>query len=141
MSFFYESTNLIHWRQLSLFRGSTTDHVGTWECPDLFPLKAENAGACKWVLVISINDGSPAGGTGMKYFIGEFDGTSFRPDEEGKEGNWLDYGKDFYAGVSWNNISNGRRIMIAWADNWQYRDALPDLSLLRDRCLPLENYI
>jgi beta-fructosidases (levanase/invertase) len=122
---FYESTNLIHWRQLSLFRGSTTDHVGTWECPDLFPLKAENAGACKWVLVISINDGSPAGGTGMKYFIGEFDGTSFRPDEEGKEGNWLDYGKDFYAGVSWNNISNGRRIMIAWADNWQYRDALP----------------
>jgi len=61
----------------------------------------------------------------MKYFIGEFDGISFRPDGEKQEGHWLDYGKDFYAGVSWNNLPDDRRLMIAWADNWQYRDFLP----------------
>ena len=37
----------------------------------------------------------------------------------------MDYGKDFYAGVSWNNLPDDRRLMIAWADNWQYRDFLP----------------
>ena len=31
----------------------------------------------KWVLTVSINDGSPAGGTGMQYFVGEFDGQKF----------------------------------------------------------------
>ena len=121
----YESKDLIHWKQISSFSGTDSDHVGTWECPDLFPLRVQDSEETKWILIISINNGSPAGGTGMKYFIGEFDGISFRPDGEKQEGHWLDYGKDFYAGVSWNNLPDYRRLMIAWADNWQYRDFLP----------------
>ena len=31
----------------------------------------------KWVLTVSVNDGSPAGGTGMQYFVGEFAGQKF----------------------------------------------------------------
>ena len=90
----YESKDLIHWKQISSFSGTDSDHVGTWECPDLFPLRVQDSEETKWILIISINNGSPAGGTGMKYFIGEFDGISFRPDGEKQEGHWLDYGKD-----------------------------------------------
>src|SRR4030095_1871211 len=34
--------------------------------------------------------------------------------------HWLDYGRDFYTGVTFNNVPDGRRIMIAWMNNWQY---------------------
>lgn len=34
----------------------------------------------KWVLTVSVNDGSPAGGTGMQYFVGEFAGQKFIAD-------------------------------------------------------------
>lgn len=120
----YESRDLIHWNLLSSFSGNDEARCGTWECPDLFPVKADD-GKEKWVLTVSINDGSPAGGTGMQYFTGSFDGTAFKPDAEQPNGRWMDYGKDFYAGVTWNHVPNGRRLMIAWADNWQYRDYLP----------------
>ena len=72
-----------------------------------------------------LNDGSPAGGTGMQYFVGEFDGQKFIADSNQEKGLWIDYGKDFYAGVTWNHVPKDRRLMIAWADNWQYRDYLP----------------
>ena len=79
----------------------------------------------KWVLTVSVNDGSPAGGTGMQYFVGEFNGQKFIADSNQEKGLWIDYGKDFYAGVTWNHVPKDRRLMIAWADNWQYRDYLP----------------
>ena len=101
----YESKDLIHWNQISSFKGNQESHTGVWECPDLFPMIVETTEEKKWVLTVSVNDGSPAGGTGMQYFV--------------------DYGKDFYAGVTWNHVPKDRRLMIAWADNWQYRDYLP----------------
>jgi levanase len=39
--------------------------------------------------------------------------------------HWLDYGKDFYAGVTFNNVPGGKRIMIAWMNNWQYAGSIP----------------
>jgi fructan beta-fructosidase len=35
---------------------------------------------------------------------------------------WFDYGKDYYAAVSWSDIpkSDGRRLWIGWMNNWQY---------------------
>lgn len=121
----YDSKDLIHWNYLSFFCGNVESHTGVWECPDLFPMQEETGGAEKWVLTVSINDGSPAGGTGMQYFVGTFDGKEFRSAKENPCGKWVDYGKDFYAGVTWNDAPDGRRLMIAWADNWQYRDFLP----------------
>ena len=67
----------------------------------------------KWVLTVSVNDGSPAGGTGMQYFVGEFAGQKFIVDSKQEKGLWIDYGKDFYAGVTWNHVPKDRRLMIA----------------------------
>jgi fructan beta-fructosidase len=40
---------------------------------------------------------------------------------------WADYGKDFYASTSFNDIpaSDGRRIWIGWFSNWQYAKGEP----------------
>src|SRR4051794_29397924 len=39
--------------------------------------------------------------------------------------SWLDYGKDYYAAVSWNDAPGGKRIMIGWMNNWLYAGATP----------------
>jgi levanase len=39
--------------------------------------------------------------------------------------HWLDYGADFYAASTWNDAPGGRRIMIAWMNNWNYGQAIP----------------
>lgn len=62
----------------------------------------------KWVMLVSINPGAPNGGSGTQYFIGHFDGQQFRP--ENKDNLWIDYGKDNYAGVTWSNVNDGRRL-------------------------------
>ena len=125
---FYQSENLLTWRYSGEFGGGEGSPAGVWECPDLFCLPvAEKPDESRWVLVVSVNDGAPAGGTGMQYFIGRFDGSRFENENSPETALWLDYGQDFYAGVTWNGIpgADGRRLMIAWADNWRYRDALP----------------
>ena len=125
---FYQSENLLTWRYSGEFGGGEGSPAGVWECPDLFCLPvAEKPDESRWVLAVSVNDGAPAGGTGMQYFIGRFDGSRFENENSPETALWLDYGQDFYAGVTWNGIpgADGRRLMIAWADNWRYRDALP----------------
>ena len=77
---FYASPNLKDWTHLSDFgpAGSTT---GIWECPDLFPVRIENRrGVQKWVLIVNVGTGAPAGGSGCQYFVGEFDGKQFTLD-------------------------------------------------------------
>ncbi|MEU6912351.1 GH32 C-terminal domain-containing protein [Streptomyces olindensis] len=39
--------------------------------------------------------------------------------------DWADYGKDYYAAVSWENAPGGRRYMIGWMNNWDYGGAIP----------------
>ena len=56
-------------------------HGGVWECPDLFPI-VNNEGEEKWVLLLSINPGGPQGGSATQYFVGSFDGLTFKPDDE-----------------------------------------------------------
>ncbi|MEU5282256.1 GH32 C-terminal domain-containing protein [Streptomyces asoensis] len=38
---------------------------------------------------------------------------------------WADYGKDYYAAVSWENAPGGKRYMIGWMSNWDYAGAVP----------------
>jgi sucrose-6-phosphate hydrolase SacC (GH32 family) len=78
---FYSSPDLKQWTHLSDFgpAGSTT---GIWECPDLFPLRAGGRrGVEKWVLVVNVGSGAPAGGSGCQYFVGDFDGKNFTLDQ------------------------------------------------------------
>jgi len=40
---------------------------------------------------------------------------------------WADYGRDFYAAVSWSDIpkTDGRRLWIGWMSNWEYANDVP----------------
>ncbi|WP_181148000.1 glycoside hydrolase family 32 protein [Arthrobacter sp. MYb213] len=132
---FYRSENLIDWTELSSF-GPQAATGGIWECPDLFQLPISGTEELKWVLIVSLNPGGVAGGSGTQYFVGEFDGTTFTPDQNHdawdsfaydslSQGDWLDWGRDFYAGVSFHGMSVHRQILIAWMSNWDYARELP----------------
>lgn len=73
----YRSDDLKTWTHLSDF-GPANATGGIWECPDLFPLAVDgDPSNVKWVMVVNLNPGSVAGGSGGQYFVGEFDGTTF----------------------------------------------------------------
>jgi len=120
----YSSTNLKNWTFSSNF-GTIGNTTQAWECPDLFPLTVEGSTAKKWVLTVS-GGGSQYGFGGMQYFIGSFDGNKFTADNDNYP-LYVDYGKDFYAGVTFNGVpaADGRRVMIGWANNWAYAGAIP----------------
>ncbi|WP_060904483.1 GH32 C-terminal domain-containing protein [Streptomyces scabiei] len=39
--------------------------------------------------------------------------------------DWADYGKDYYAAVSWEDAPDGKRYMVGWMNNWDYSGAVP----------------
>src|SRR5437773_1097059 len=119
---FYGSADLKSWSPLSDF-GPAGSTKGQWECPDLFELPVEGDPARRrWVLDVDVNPGAPQGGSADQYFVGSFDGTTFRNDNPETQVLWADHGKDFYASLSWSNLppSDPRRIWIGWMSNWQY---------------------
>lgn len=74
---FYSSPNLKHWTHLSDF-GPDGATGGVWEAPDLFPMPDPNhPSKQKWVLIVNLNPGGIAGGSGVQYFIGNFNGKTF----------------------------------------------------------------
>ena len=76
----YRSANLTSWTHLSDF-GPAGAVGGVWECPDLFPLAINgDPRNVKWVMVVNLNPGGIAGGSGGQYFVGDFDGTTFTSD-------------------------------------------------------------
>ncbi|MGX9349246.1 GH32 C-terminal domain-containing protein [Microbacterium sp. KNMS] len=139
---FYTSPDLLTWTAASHF-GPAHAVGGVWECPDLFPLAVDGTDETRWVLVVSLNPGGIAGGSGTQYFIGNFDGAEFVAErvvesDELADYDWIDYGHDYYAAVSFANVPNGRRLMIGWASNWLYANETPTspwrsaMSLVRD---------
>ncbi len=125
---FFSSPDLKTWTKLSEFGPAGANGAPNWECPNLFQLPVANqAGQEKWVLELGIGDNGPAGGSATQYFVGEFDGTKFVDVNPLNQTLWVDYGSDFYAAQTWSNIpkADGRRIAIAWMDNWKYADKLP----------------
>ncbi len=125
----YRSSDLKTWHHKSDF-GPVGARAGSWECPDLFelPVVNDSAGGSRWVLLVSVSDKGPGGGSGMQYFVGDFDGEKFVADPlPDNQPLWVDRGADFYAGVTWNDLpkADKRRIMIAWASDWRYASAVP----------------
>lgn len=133
----YSSINLLDWNLESEIGKSIGAHGGVWECPDLFSMKDED-GNEKWIMLISINPGAPQGGSGTQYLIGEFDGKTFKPDDEIIR--WIDYGADNYAGVTFSDIpkEDGRRIFIGWMSNWDYAQKVPTFSWRSAMTIPRE---
>lgn len=122
---FFRSTNLLDWTFASSWGAGHGSHGGVWECPDLFELPVEGTTESRWVVSVSVASGAPAGGSGMQYFVGDFDGFRFTNDNHPSTILWQSWGKDYYAGLTWTGAPDQRRVMIAWADNWVYRDAIP----------------
>ena len=131
---FYKSEDLINWKYLSDF-GPAAAIGGVWECPDLFPLTLDNEEV--WVLIVSLNPGGLYG-SGTQYFIGDFDGTTFTPRYSTDEPRWIDFGKDNYAGITFNNEPNGKRIYIGWLANWSDIKDHPDTSWTTQMTIPRE---
>lgn len=113
---FYSSIDLKQWTALSEF-GKVGATGGQWECPDFFPLSLD--GEEVWVLIVSLSPGGIKNTSGTQYFIGDFDGKTFSPRYSTTEPRWLDYGSHNYAGVTFNNEPNNKRIFMGWLSSWQ----------------------
>ena len=61
----------------------------------------------RWVLAVAIGDCAPAGGSGIQYFVGDFDGQHFTNENDKDTELWADFGADFYAPQTWNNAPDG----------------------------------
>ena len=137
----FTSPDLKEWTLQSAFGKGLGAQDGVWECPDLFELPVANTNVKKWVLLCNINPGGPFGGSATQYFVGDFDGKTFKADVD-ENGNvptkWLDYGKDHYATVSWSDAPDGRRTVIGWMSNWQYAPEVPTMQFRSANTLPRE---
>jgi fructan beta-fructosidase len=98
---FYTSTDLKAWMRKSHFNG-------LHECPDFFDLPIDgDPRQLKWILH----------GGSSSYFIGSFDGESFRAESpelhyaEGKNAHGDDA---LYAAQSFAEMPDGRRVQVAW---------------------------
>jgi levanase/fructan beta-fructosidase len=144
----YRSDDLRNWEYLSSF-GPANATGGIWECPDLFALPLDgDEDRAKWVLTVNLNPGGPNNGSAGQYFVGDFNGITFTSETTVTEGmqdpgrlgeyQWLDWGRDYYAAVSFSNVPHGRRLMIGWMNNWQYANEIPTspwrspMSLVRE---------
>jgi fructan beta-fructosidase len=127
----FSSKNLKDWTFESNFGEEYGSHDGVWECPDLFEVKSDEGrvknqnAESKWVLICNINPGGPFGGSATQYFTGTFDGHKFTCDTDPSVKKWMDWGKDHYATVTFDNAPDGRHVAMTWMSNWQYAQQVP----------------
>lgn len=137
----FTSPDMKSWTLQSSFGKGLGAQGGVWECPDLFELPVAGTNEKKWVLLCNINPDGPFGGSGTQYFVGDFDGKTFKADTDAA-GNvstkWLDYGKDHYATVTWSDAPDGRRVALGWMSNWQYAADVPTMQFRSANTLPRE---
>jgi sucrose-6-phosphate hydrolase SacC (GH32 family) len=117
----YASDNLRDWQKLSEISGTGAPGE-IWECPLLITLPVEDGGS-RWLFKVDVLRDAP--GSGAIYCTGNFDGTTFSPDE----GTWkvADWGADFYAAIAWHEPrdAKGRPLWIGWMGNHAYQGRLP----------------
>ncbi len=117
----YRETGSLKWEFVRTLDASRCQYGKMWECPDFFPLDGRQ------VLITSPQDMDPVGlefhaGNGTLCLIGDYD-----PQGGGfvrQYAQAIDYGLDFYAPQTLL-APDGRRIMIAWMQNWDTVGAKP----------------
>ena len=132
----YSSDNLKDWKFESSFGAEYGSHGGVWECPDLMKMKVRGTDKEKWMLVCNINPGGSSGGSATQYFVGDFDGHKFTCESKPEVTKWMDYGKDHYATVTFDNAPNGRHVALAWMSNWQYANQVPTMQYRSANSIP-----
>ncbi len=132
---FYESKDLKHWEKLSDF-GPAGDIKNGWECPSLIPLPVDgNAKNIKYVLFVSnFGDHGPQ----MQYFVGDFDGKTFKNQKANDTRLRVDYGDCFYAAIAWRDAPQNKKILLGWLTNgkpetypWKGQMSIPHDLLLK----------
>jgi beta-fructofuranosidase len=115
---YYHSTDGFDWKLSSVLDRSYNEFGRMWECPDMFPLDGQD------VIITSPQDMSALGmefhsGNGTLALMGQVkDGKFLRDNVQA-----IDYGLDFYAPQT-VEAPDGRRIMIAWMQNWDACDQM-----------------
>ena len=132
----YSSADLKEWKLESQFGAEYGNHGGVWECPDLMKMKVRGTDQYKWMLLCNINPGGPFGGSATQYFVGQFDGHKFTCESSPEVTKWMDYGKDHYATVTFDNVPDGRRVAMAWMSNWQYANQVPTMQYRSANSVP-----
>ena len=118
---FYHSADLKHWERTGDF-GLKENRLGAvFECPDLIPLTAPD-GSEVWALIASMIQAPEAGGHRTQYFLGEFDGDTFRQTVPMPEPALLDAGYDNYASVSFFGADP---MILGWGTSWVYAHQEP----------------
>jgi len=93
----FSSANLKQWEKLCDVRIE-----GSSECPEFFALPLDGSPKdMRWVFY---------GGNGL-HRVGRFDGKAFTPEGEPRR---LHFGNCFYASQTFNDVPDGRRIVIGW---------------------------
>lgn len=128
----YRSADLVGWEHASSF-GPEGAVDGVWECPDLVSVPIEGTPEWASVMLVSVQDGAPAGGSGMQYFVGELTAAGFRSTQPSR---WVDHGADFYAAISYADNPTGEPLVQAWMSNWMYADKVPAAGFRGSMTLP-----
>ena len=125
----YKSMDGLKWDYVRTLDACHNQYGKMWECPDFFPLDGRQ------VLLTSPQDMYPIGlefhaGNNALCLLGDYDGEEFHRQAV----QAVDYGLDFYAPQTLV-APDGRRIMIAWMQNWATAGAKPAHCLCRsDGC-------
>lgn len=115
----YQSRDALQWEYVRTLDSCRNEYGRMWECPDFFPLDGSQ------VLLTSPQEMQPVGlefhpGNNALCLLGEYDGETFCR----RSVQAVDYGLDFYAPQTLL-APDGRRIMIAWMQNWNTTGAKP----------------
>lgn len=94
---FYSSTDLKNWEYISRFGDDVVLKSGQWTSIDFFPMEMTETNEMKWLLFISADSGSPNEGSGVQYFVGNFDGYVYQASHN--KPKWVDHGSDLYQAV------------------------------------------
>ncbi|MEJ1115880.1 GH32 C-terminal domain-containing protein [Paenarthrobacter sp. CCNWLY172] len=68
----------------------------------------------------------------------EFTASSTAAKSKLESYDWLDYGRDYYAAVSFSNMPDNKRVMLGWMNNWDYANTIPTNPWRSAMSLPRE---
>lgn len=108
LALLYKSEDMFHWSFFNILAESRGEWGVMWECPDFFKVGDQ------YVLTFSPMG---SGDYTSVYMTGDFDYETGKFDcRISKE---IDWGMDYYAPQSFE-AEDGRRIMVAWANEWEW---------------------
>lgn len=113
----FKSADFEKWNFLGIADEEKTSKSAMWECPDIFLLDGKNVFIVSPQEMQAEEKGGFNKGNNTVYFLGEFKKDECKFVRENSDFTMLDLGMDFYAAQTMQD-SFGRRIMIAWMQNW-----------------------